>query len=79
MLVCRPSPQYSQKGGLMMAGKTDYKNKWQQENKERINLVVAKGSKDIIKDHAEARGESVNGFINRAIAETMERDKSATE
>ena len=62
-----------------MAGKTDYKNKWQQENKERINLVVAKGSKDIIKDHAEARGESVNGFINRAIAETMERDKSATE
>ena len=63
----------------MMAGKTDYKNKWQQENKERINLVVAKGSKDIIKDHAEARGESVNGFINRAIAETMERDKSATE
>ena len=62
-----------------MAGKTDYKNKWQQENKERINLVVAKGNKDIIKDHAEARGESVNGFINRAIAETMERDKSATE
>ncbi len=59
-----------------MAGKTDYKNKWQQENKERINLVVDKGQKDVIKAHAEARGESVNAFINRAVLETMERDNS---
>lgn len=57
-----------------MAGKTDYKNKWQQENKERINLVVSKGQKETIRQHAESRGESVNGFINRAITETMERD-----
>ncbi len=61
-----------------MAGKTDYKNKWQQENKERINLVVGKGQKDIIKAHAEGRSESVNAFINRAITETMERDNAAT-
>ena len=27
-----------------------------------------------IRAHAEARGESVNAFINRAIDETMERD-----
>lgn len=27
-----------------------------------------------IMPHAEARSESVNGFINRAIDETMERD-----
>ena len=59
-----------------MAGKTEYKNKWQQENKERINLVVDKGSKAIIKAHAEAQGESLNAFINRAITETMERDGS---
>ena len=57
-----------------MAGKTDYKNKWQQENKERINLIVNKGQKDVIKTHAEAQGESLNAFINRAISETMERD-----
>lgn len=62
-----------------MAGTTEYKNKWQQENRERINLVVGKGQKDIIKAHAEARGESVNGFLNRAIAETIERDNAATE
>lgn len=30
--------------------------------------------RDQIRAHAEARGESVNAFINRAIDETMERD-----
>lgn len=62
-----------------MAGTTEYKNKWQQENKERINLVVNKGQKETIKAHAEAQGESLNAFINRAITETMERDRTATE
>lgn len=67
------------RGRDIMAGKTDYKNKWQQENKERINLVVNKGQKDIIKNHAQAQGESLNAFINRAITEAMERDNSATK
>lgn len=31
--------------------------------------------RDQIKAHAETQGESVNGFINRAIDEAMERDK----
>ncbi len=57
-----------------MAGKTDYKNQWLNENKERINLVVAKGKKEIIKEHADSQNESVNSFINRAIDETVERD-----
>lgn len=60
-----------------MAGKTEYKNNWQKENVDRINLIVPKGQKEAIKAHAEARGESVNGFVNRAIAETMERDNGA--
>ena len=30
-----------------------------------------------IQAHAEAQGESTTGFINRAIDETMERDKAA--
>ncbi len=60
-----------------MAGKTEYKNQWQKENVDRINLTVPKGKKDIIKAHSEACGESVNAFINRAVDETMERDKAA--
>lgn len=57
-----------------MAGKTEYKNKWQSENCERISLVVPKGQKEVIKSHADSKGESLNGFIKRAIDETMERD-----
>ena len=50
------------------------KNKWNRANYDRIEIFTAKGKKDTIKAHAEAKGESVNGFINRAIDETMERE-----
>lgn len=62
---------------VSMAGKTDYKNNWQKENCERISLVVKKGRKATIQAHADTCGESLSGFINRAISETMERDKAA--
>ena len=52
-------------------------NKYMSENYDRINLTVPKGKKDTIKAHAEANSESVNGFINRAIDEAMERDNGA--
>ena len=48
-------------------------------NYDRLELTGPKGQKDIIKTHAEARGESVNAFIGRAIAEAMERDKRPQE
>ncbi|MBO7251358.1 MAG: hypothetical protein J6V25_01905 [Oscillospiraceae bacterium] len=54
---------------------TRAQNKYILKAYDRINLTVMKGQKDVIKAHAEERGESVNGFINRAIEETMERDK----
>ncbi len=60
-----------------MAGKSEYRNAWIAEKLDRINLTLPKGQKDTVKAHAEARGESVNGFINRAISETIERDKTA--
>lgn len=50
-------------------------NKWIAKTYDRINLTVPKGKQADIKAHAEQRGESVNGFINRAIDEAMERDK----
>lgn len=49
-------------------------NKYMAANYDRINLTVLKGRKDIIKAHAESKGESVNAFINRAIDEAMERE-----
>lgn len=46
---------------------------------DKILVRLSRGKKDTIQAHAEARGESVNGFINRAITETMERDNDAPE
>lgn len=50
--------------------------KYMKENYEEIKVRVPKGRKDVIKSHAEAHGESLNSFINRAITETMEREAS---
>jgi uncharacterized protein (DUF1778 family) len=52
-------------------------NKYIAKAYDRVNLTMPKGKKEIVQAHAEARKESVNGFINRAILETMERDKAA--
>lgn len=42
---------------------------------EEIKVRVYTGKKSKVRAHAEQQGESLNGFINRAIDETMERDK----
>ncbi len=43
---------------------------------DRISVTVKQGKLQIIKDHAQEQGESVNSFVNRAIDETIERDKT---
>lgn len=62
-----------------VAGNTEYKNKWQTENYDRINLTVKKGKKAILQAYAEKTDGSLNKFINRAIDETIERDKEEAE
>lgn len=49
-------------------------SKYMKENYDEIKVRVEKGQKEIIKAHAESQGKSVNGFINEAIEEKMERD-----
>ena len=46
-------------------------NKWIAKVYDRINLTVPKGRKEEIQAFATQTGESVNGFINRAIGEAM--------
>lgn len=60
----------------MAVKKSEYKNAWIAEKLDRINLTVPKGKRDELKAHAAAQGESVNAFINRAIEETITRDKA---
>lgn len=57
-------------------GKTSSKVKDRYNAKvyDEIKIRVSKGQKDEIKAHAESKGESLNGFINRAIGETIEKD-----
>lgn len=50
--------------------------KWQKEKVDDLRVRVPKGQRAVIQDHAAKQGESLNGFINRAIKETMERDNS---
>ena len=49
--------------------------KYVKNNYDRIVLTLPKGKRDLIKEHAKNKKESMNAFINRAIDETMNNDK----
>ena len=49
-------------------------NKYKKNNYDRIEITVPKGQRAVFQAHAATLGESVNGFIGRAILEAMERD-----
>ena len=59
-------------------GKTSsaVKDRYNAKTYDEIKIRVPKGQKDLIQAHAEAHGESTNGFINRAITNQMERDNA---
>lgn len=60
-------------------GKTSnaVKDRYNAKTYDDIRLRVPKGEKEKIQAFAEAQGETVNGFINRLIAEAMGVDKTA--
>lgn len=47
--------------------RTEYKNNFGREHYERINLVVPKGMKDIIKALASSKGMSVNAYMQNLV------------
>lgn len=49
--------------------------KYMKAHYDEIKVRVGKGRKESIQVHAQAHGESVNGFIGRAIDETMAHDQ----
>ena len=49
--------------------------KYMKNNYDEIKVRVEKGRKAELQAHAEAQGESLNAFMNRAAEETMQRDK----
>ena len=54
-------------------------HKYVKENYDRLELTMPKGKKAELQAHAAAREESLNGFVNRAIVETVARDNASAE
>ena len=52
-------------------------NRYKAAHYDNIQLTVEKGKRDEIKQAAAEAGQSVNAYINQAIAERMERDKAS--
>ena len=50
------------------------KQRYNEKAYDRLAITVPKGRKEEIKAHADANGESINGFVNRAIDEAMQGD-----
>ena len=65
----------------MPASKAQQKavSKYMKANYDVYQIRMPKGKKNAIKAHADGRGESVNGFINRAIDETIASDKGISK
>jgi predicted HicB family RNase H-like nuclease len=59
--------------------KAEWQNNYIAKTYDRINLLVPKGTKETIKVLAESNGESLNGFVNRAIEEAMGQQKKASD
>ena len=56
--------------------------KFNKKTYERLALVVRRDAKingDFIRTHATSQGESMNGFVLRAIKEAIERDNAKVE
>ena len=51
--------------------------KWNAKAYDEIKVRVPKGDKEKIQAYAQSQGETVNGFINRLIADAMGVDKTA--
>jgi len=57
----------------------EYTTEYMKANYDDIKVRTPKGKREQIKEHAQSAGESMNAFINRAIEETILRDKQAKQ
>lgn len=59
----------------MAKTRSEINNAYAKKAYDDIRLQVPKGQKEVIKAHADSKGETLGGFIKRAINETMTREK----
>lgn len=52
---------------------TAYKNEFNAEKYDRFSLMFPKGERDLVREYAKQRGESLNAFILRLIHEEISK------
>ncbi len=58
-----------------MSGKSEYKNKYAAKNYDSLRIIVPKGCKELIKAAATKKAKgSINGYVNQAINERLQKD-----
>ena len=58
-----------------MINRNEYINNYKRETYKRISFELKKTDFEEVKAHTQETSETVNGFIKRAIKETLEREK----
>ena len=52
-----------------------YQNEYNRKNYDHINIMVAKGKKDIVKAKAKEKGESMSEYIWKAVEKRLLEDE----
>lgn len=53
---------------------TAYKNEFNAQKYDRFSLMFPRGERDLVREHAKKRGESLNAFILRLIHEEISKN-----
>ena len=78
----RAAPGHSERGDILSPvtkAHMQASRRYNEKAYDRIELKVPKGRKAELQEHAQQRGESLNGFVNRAIDTVVEMDTADTE
>ena len=51
-------------------------NKYNAKAYDKVSLMLPKGKRDIVREHAESKGLSLNGYINKLINDDMNANQA---
>ena len=75
----RAAPGNSERGDILSPvskAQQQHVRKYKEKAYDRLEITVSKGRKAELQEHAQQHGESLNGFVNRAIDTVVEMDNS---
>ncbi|MDE5582275.1 MAG: antitoxin [Ruminococcus sp.] len=63
----------------MAKSQTIASNKYNAKAYDRVSLMLPKGQKEIVRQYAENKGLSLNGYINKLISDDMNATQSDSQ